>query len=248
MAEEKLTPEEEAALRSEGDLPPEEKVALPPEGEETGEVTETPEETIARLEKEKDDLSKESAGRLNEIINLRDRTRAAEIELGTARKVAPPVGSIFGEKEDEDVITVKEAKAMQREQLDILIAEIDQQKMRTSEKLAKREHKDYDKVVEKFQEMARLNPTLGRIAYFDPDPAEYMYQRGLTHPDLQSEAETKAKADVIGKITKPKPKLPTGGGGRGPERMTLEKAADLSPEEWEALPEAERAKLMREAG
>jgi len=237
---EELTPEEQTALEEYEANPPEGEGPPSPQGESI-------EEKLANLESEILTLKEDSKGKMNEIINLRDKNRALDLELQNA-KPSPSGKSILEGREPTDYLSIDDARALQQENFNLLLSESDKQRNRMSEKFARLQYKDYDEVVGKFHELAKANPVLERLAIFDEDPAEFMYQRGLLHPDIQKDIKAGTRKEVISKITGARPHIPKGGGGAGPSEMTAERAAELSPEEWKNLPDAVKVKILKETG
>ncbi len=214
--------------------------------------TETPEEMGIRLEEEREELVKERDRMGYDLRTLKDQQKLDQIELQNLRQAnKPPEKSPFEGMVEEEGLTVGQAKGIfeaqeLRLQTDYL-TRLDLQKQAFSDGLARVRHsEDYDEVIAHYAKMALDNPTLERIAYFDQNPGEYRYQKGLEHPDLKAKATTKGKTEMVNRITKPRPRLPgKGGGGTAPGATTLQQAVDMSPEEWEAKPEEERVKFLQ---
>ncbi|GAH50208.1 unnamed protein product [marine sediment metagenome] len=225
---------------------PTEPVETPPET-----PTESLEEKATRLEEENEALAKERDRGGYKQRMLEDQVKANQLEMDALkRSEKAPAAKLFDGMDDSDPLTVREVREVmeleRRNRQDEIIVQFDQQRQVISDSIAKSRHKDFDEVMEKYRDMVRGNPSLERIAYFDPDPAEYRYQKGLDHPDLKAKRSAKEKGTVVTTITKPRPRLPKGGGGgAAPGLTTLKQAADSSPEEWAAMSEEERVKHLQ---
>jgi len=225
---------------------------IPPGGE--GETTE---QRLTRLEKENEDLKRDSQGKLGEIVNQRERIRLAEQEAQKAGTFKFNGKSVLEGLEEDDYISVAAARQHGQEVLSIAIAQQDELRISMGEQICRLAHEikgdpPYEEVITKFVEMAEKNPVLKKLAYYEANPAEYMYQKGLTHPDFAGKAKTEARRkgaeEVIDKITKRiKIKIPKGGGGGDEDGgYTLEKLARMSPTELKKVPDAVVKKFMKE--
>ena len=237
MAEEVREPKD-AEVKEPTDLE-----VIPPETVE--EPTETPEEMVERLEAENERLSKESQGRLDTIVTLRSKARTRTPEV-----VQPTAKDPFEGRDPEDTFTVADARAADKRLQERERALKLQTKLDVSIDFAAGQHKDFDEAYANFEEKAEKNPALWGVAYGERNPGEYIYKEGKGTPSV-AEVTKEVTKEVVEKIQKPRARLPKGGGGGklgGPMTMEQKMAIASDPNQWAKLPEAERAKIMREVG
>lgn len=252
----------------------EEKATPPPEGEQTPpagvgsgapagseEAQPTAEDEIARLTEELESVKAADAGKVKDLVHMRDEVRYLKTQVGQPQPQLqpPPQVQPFPEVADDDYLTGAQLKTL-KTNIDAQLKKVTDDALNTasdtkwflSEKFAKSKHEDYEEKYAEFQRIADANPLLWNIASFEADPCEYIYERALLESNKSGEPKKEvvdAKKEVVDKITKTKPKFPSGSGGGGsPTATTLEQAAQMSPSEWAQLPEADRAKLLRESG
>lgn len=273
---EKLNEQEEAMMKEQGlgeaDIVAEnekrakEESGTPPEGKKEGEENveppaETAEEAVSRLTTELTETKAADAGKVKDLVSMRDEARALRSDLETLRaaNVQPqPEGTKFPEVADEDDVSGADLKQVKESFATLLKAERDRSDnlaislhRQTNETLTRMQHpEDFDKHYAVFQEAVKDDELLGRIANLEQNPVEFMYQWGKAHGNGDpATVKAEGAAEVVEKLNQAKVKFAgSGGGGEAPTKVTVEQAAAMTPTQWGALPEADRARIMRESG
>lgn len=255
---EQLTPEQVKTLESGGEVDMNQTVPVetPATGdEETPSEPDEEKEQAADIEalktQVKSELSaeweKERRGITADLKAERERRRHAEQQLQEIQAQAQgkqEANNMDGLTED-DFPTVGHVRKINEEAIKKIQAQFEIEKqnliLAISARLAKERHKDYNDVLASFGEMAAWNEDLLQQVLADPDPAERAYQEGLKHPKYQAGKQN--NNDLIN-VIKNRPKTITGGGGTRQGKITLEQAAQMSDEQWAALPPQERQRLL----
>ncbi len=101
----------------------------------------------------------------------------------------------------------------------------------------------YSEVIEKgFVEFAKKNPGLITAMKTAQDPAEFAYLVGIAHPVFAARRKAKVKDEIAEEMKKPKPTKIAGADGK--TEVTPEAVGDMSPDEWEKLPEATKHAML----
>lgn len=201
--------------------PKPEPTSKEPDGKGDPEPEPTPEELKAenaRLKTEKAEAEKAASGRLADLQSERQRRHLAEDALTQKNAVAQAedVDPLAEVSEDDDTpVTKGDLKRMSK------AAQINQNRQRESETIAfrnatwaksdakaKEEHTakiegvglDYATVAGRAQALLESKPHLKRAIIDSPDPAEDLYQLGLSHPDSRKAIRETGSKDVVRKI------------------------------------------------
>ena len=127
---------------------------------------------------------------------------------------------------------------------DKLVASVDKAKIKYVEKDG---HIPYAEVIEKgFLEFAKKAPGLIEAMKTAQNPAEFAYTVGVSHPVFAARRRAVLSKEIAEGMNKPKPTKIKGVGGK--EEISEEDAGNLSPAEWEKLPEATKRALLFGSG
>lgn len=264
MADEKVFDEDGFELNEVGeqvlddDGNPVPKAEEPPTGEPPvtePPVGETPEELKARLA----EIERERDGIKTDLFAERDRRREAEIERREAeiearsKGVTSPTAGMTQEEREEwynSPPTRREIMAELDAVEDATDRRITAAQQATSEREAKRSHKDFDEVAKLADELLASNPGLKASLDYSGDYAETKYALGKTHPTFIAKIQEATRRETIENIQKAGGRVvrtagKTGGAGApNAEDITAEDFSKMSSAQQAALPEAVKERVL----
>lgn len=211
-------------------------------------VGETPEELKVRI----DALERERDGIKFDLFTERDRRREAETDI-RSKSVASPTAGMTQEEREEWYNSPPTRREIMSE-LDAVEDATDQRitaaQQATSEREAKRGHKDFDEVSKLADELLASNPSLKVSLDYSGDYAETKYALGKTHPTFIAKIQEQTRRETIENIQKAGGRIirtagKTGGAGApNAEDITAEDFSKMSFAQQAALPEAVKERVL----
>ena len=222
-------------------------------------------------EPEEDEKDKQIKGLLGDLADEREKRQQLEQTVEglnqTADELRESIESLKGKKADEeiqlnddDVITVGQAKKIFKQQLDNIENRLQEneetsaqetlaQRFLTSEKEAKKRYTEaevgkdysYDEVMKAFKELVKEKPYYKDVVRKSEDPAQEAYELTISlHKKYKGKTNEKVAQTLLDNLDNPKkPKTGTTSGGGAsdelPDDLTVEELLDMPADKLDEL-------------
>jgi len=193
-------------------------------GDDTGDQT-VPLSALQAVREENQQLREQLSGLSAQMQHMQDTTQTEQNVKGNG---------IFGDLDDDDVVTVKDTRKVMEDMNNANQANVLGLQFQLS-------HPDYETVINKhLPNVLKTDPYLAMAIKTSADPIRLAYTLGVTDPKY-SKDKASNDADRIIKNSK-KPTSPAGGGG-GTEKGTVDAIMNMSKADLEAKIKAVKLKV-----